>query len=98
MWTRYAIVRQEGASDCGAAALATVALHSRRPVRLSRLRDLAGTDPEGASLSELSQAAERSGFSARAARGSYEALGRVPLPAIAHLLNERGAGHFVVVH
>src|SRR5919109_4001976 len=85
MWRRYACVRQVDQSDCGAAALATVALHYRRPVALQRLRDLAGTDRRGTNLRGLLYAAEALGFAAKGVKGAYDALPRVPLPIIAHL-------------
>src|SRR5215470_15651435 len=98
MWRRYACVRQTDQSDCGAAALATVALHYRLPIGLQQLRDLAGTDRVGTNLLGLVQAAEKLGFSARGVKGPYEALPTVPLPAIAHLRTEEGLGHFVVLY
>jgi ATP-binding cassette subfamily B protein len=98
MWRRYACVRQHDQSDCGAAALATIALHHRKPVGLLQLRDLAGTDRVGANLLGLVAAAERLGFSARAVKGPFAALAEVPLPAVAHVKNEEGLGHFVVLH
>ena len=98
MLHRYVIVHQEDGSDCGAAALATIALHYRRPIRLFELRDLVGTDRGGTSLLAMMQGAEMLGFSAKGARGSYESLSRVPLPAVAHLRDDKGAGHFVVIH
>ena len=98
MLQRYACVRQHDQSDCGAAALATIALHHRRPVGLEQMRDLAGTDRVGTNLLGLVQAAEKLGFSARAVKGPYEALPQVPLPAIAHVRTEEGLGHFVVLH
>jgi HlyB family type I secretion system ABC transporter len=97
MLSQYACVRQTGPSDCGAAALATIALHYRRPIGLQQLRDLAGTDRIGTNLKGLLQAAEVLGFSAKGVKGSYEALSRVPLPAIAHLRNRDGQGHFIVL-
>jgi ATP-binding cassette subfamily B protein len=98
MWRRYAWVRQTDGSDCGAAALATVAQHYRRPVVLQQLRDLTGTDRAGTNLLGLARAAERLGFSARGVKGSYEALPLAPLPAVAHLRTDEGLGHFVVLH
>ncbi len=98
MWKRYAVVRQEDGSDCGAAALATVALHHRRPVRLRELRELVGTDRSGTNLLAMRQAAETLGFSARGVRGSYESLGHLTLPAVVHVRGETGSGHFVVIH
>jgi ATP-binding cassette subfamily B protein len=98
MFRKYACVRQRDLTDCGAAALATVALHYRRPLGLEQVRDLAGTDRVGTNLLGLLKAAERLGFSAKGVKGPYEALSRVPLPAIAHVRTEEGLGHFVVLH
>src|SRR5262245_32637240 len=98
MLRRYACVRQIDQSDCGAAALATIALHYRRPIGLQQLRDLAGTDRIGTNLLGLLHAAERLGFSAKGVKGSYDALPQVPLPAIAHVKTDEGLGHFVVLY
>ncbi|MBI2920610.1 MAG: peptidase domain-containing ABC transporter [Planctomycetes bacterium] len=94
----YACVRQHDQSDCGAAALATVALHHRLPIGLQKMRSLAGTDRVGTNLLGLLKAAERLGFSARGVRGPYDELPKVPLPAIAHIVTPEGFGHFVVLH
>lgn len=98
MFRRYSCVRQVDGSDCGAASLATIALHYKRPVHLQKLRDLAGTDRIGTNLLGLIQAAEQLGFSAKAVKGPYDALPSVPLPAVVHVINEDRAGHFVVLH
>jgi ATP-binding cassette subfamily B protein len=98
MLHRHVCVRQDDQSDCGAAALATVALHHGRPIAVQRLRELTGTDRIGTNLLGLVQAAERLGFSAKAVKGPYEALPTVPLPAIAHVRTDEGLGHFVVLH
>src|SRR5262245_27784316 len=98
VWRRYACVRQSDQSDRGAAALATIALHYRRPIGVQQLRDLAGTDRVGTNLLGLLQAAEQLSFSAKGVKGPYEALPGVPLPAIAHVRTEEGLGHFVVLH
>jgi ATP-binding cassette subfamily B protein len=98
MFRKYACVRQHDQSDCGAAALATVALHYRRPLGLEQMRDLSGTDRIGTNLLGLLKAAEKLGFSARGAKGSYEVLPTLPLPAIAHVKTSEGLGHFVVLH
>ncbi len=98
MWRRYACVRQSDQSDCGAAALATVALHHRRSIGLQPLRDLASIDRIGANLLGLLRAAETLGFSARGVKGTYDALLQAPLPAIAHVKTEDGLGHFMVLY
>jgi ATP-binding cassette subfamily B protein len=98
MFGRYACVRQHDRSDCGAAALATLAVHHRRPIGLEALRGLAGTDRIGTNLRGLHQAAEALGFAAKAVKGPFEALAQLPLPAIAHVTTEEGLGHFLVLH
>jgi HlyB family type I secretion system ABC transporter len=98
MFRRYTCVRQGGESDCGAAALATIALHYRRPIALEHLRDLTGTDRIGANLLGLLQAAESLGFSAKGVKGSYDSIPHIPLPAIAHVKTKEGLGHFVVLY
>jgi ATP-binding cassette subfamily B protein len=99
MWRRYPLVRQNDGNDCGAAALATLALYHRKPSSLERLRDLSGTDRSGANLLGLVRAAEKLGFSAKAVRcGSYDSLAALPLPAIAHVCDGDGNGHFVVLY
>lgn len=95
---RYVLVRQHDQSDCGAAALATVALHYGRPAGLEQMRDLTFTDRQGANLLGMLRAAERLGFAARAVHAPYEALLETPMPAIAHVRNKQGDGHFVVIH
>src|ERR1043166_2837341 len=97
MW-RYAVVRQNDQSDCGAAALATLALHHKVRYGLEALRELTSTDRDGANLLGLLRAAEKMGFSARAVRAAVEVLPGLPLPAIAHVHDAEGSGHFVVVH
>ena len=98
MLRRYPWVRQNDETDCGAAALATLARYYRRPLSVEQMRDLAGTDRIGTNLLGLLQAAEQLGFAARAVKGSIETLPQVPLPAIAHVLTAEGRGHFVVVY
>jgi ATP-binding cassette subfamily B protein len=98
VFRRFALVRQNDQSDCGAAALASVARHHRIPVSLEQMRELAGTDRVGTNLLGVVRAAEMLGFSARAVKGPYEALPSIPLPAIVHVRTEEGLGHFVVLY
>lgn len=98
MFQRFHCVRQTDGSDCGAAALATIARHHGRPFGLETMRELAGTDRVGTNLMGLVQAAERMGFAAKAVKGEFAALSVAPLPAIAHVKSAEGFGHFVVLH
>ncbi|HMP07789.1 MAG TPA: cysteine peptidase family C39 domain-containing protein, partial [Lacipirellulaceae bacterium] len=81
LFTRYNCVRQTDGSDCGAAALATIARQHGRQFGLETMRELAGTDRVGTNLLGLVTAAERIGFVAKAVKGEYEALPGAPLPA-----------------
>jgi len=98
MWRRYVLVQQNDLTDCGAAALATLALHYRIAIGLEQMRELTGTGRLGTNLLGLQRAAEALGFSAKAIKAPYEALPRLPLPAIAHVRDRDGAGHFVVIY
>jgi ATP-binding cassette subfamily B protein len=98
VFRRYPYVRQHDQSDCGAAALAMVAQHHRRALSLEQARMLAGTDRVGTTLLGLVQAGEKLGFTARAVKGPYEGLPSVPLPAIVHIKNKEGLGHFIVLY
>lgn len=98
MWRRIELVKQNDRSDCGAAALATVARYFGQNVGLEKLRDLSDTDASGASLLGLLRAAQTLDFTAKAVRcPGVEGLGLVPLPAIAHVTDADGNGHFVVL-
>jgi HlyB family type I secretion system ABC transporter len=95
---RFVCVRQADQSDCGPAALATVALHHGVRISREKLRDVVGTDRIGTNLAGMVKGAERLGLRARAVKGDWAGLATVPLPAIAHVKNAEGMGHFVVVH
>ncbi len=98
MFRKFHCIKQNDGSDCGAAALATIALHHGVKFGLENLRDLAGTDKVGTNLLGLINASERMGFNAKAVSGPYEALVNVPFPAVAHTKTPDGFGHFVVLH
>lgn len=98
MFRKFHCVRQNDGSDCGAAALATVARHYGMHSGLEMLRDWAGTDKVGTTMRGLASAAEQLGFLVKPVRGPYEALSQVPLPSIVHMTTSEGHGHFVVLH
>jgi ATP-binding cassette subfamily B protein len=95
---RYVCVRQADQSDCGPAALATIALHHGVRISREKLRDVTGTDRIGTNMAGLLRGAERLGLSARAVKGDWKGLCDVPLPAIVHVRTPEGLGHYVVLH
>jgi ATP-binding cassette, subfamily C, bacteriocin exporter len=97
--TKPACVKQLDQTDCGPAVLATIAKHYGLSLSKTRIRDVAGTDLRGTSLLGLQIAAERIGFHATGVRADWDNLvSAVDLPAVAHIVNDMGLGHFVVVH
>ena len=95
---RRAVVRQYDQADCGPAALLAALRFHGGNSSLARVRELAGTDAIGTSLAGMARAAERLGFEVLAASGSLAELAGETLPCIAHVVNDRGQGHFVVVY
>ena len=98
MRLRPTIVRQRSDNECGAACLATVALHHGLKVSLREMRKQLRMDHAGTSLRELADAATSLGFEVRGVRASLNDLEGLPLPAIASVRLPSGDGHFVVIH
>ena len=92
------LVKQHDITDCGAACLASVAAYYKLNIPLSRIRQYAHTDTKGTNVLGLLQAAERFNFLAKGAKGTYESLFKIPLPAIAHLLVKDMWYHYVVIY
>ncbi len=78
-------VRQRDSSDCGAACLVSIAGWYRLRLPIARVRQLTHTDRRGTTALGLVEAATRLGFQAKGVRATREALGALPLPAIAHV-------------
>jgi len=98
MFKRYTCIRQRDETDCGPAVLATIARYYKLPLSVARIRNVAGTDLGGTNLYGLSVAAESVGFRATGVQAQWHNLQKdIPFPAVAHLLSEKGFGHFVVI-
>ena len=84
--------------DCGAACLASVAAFYKLYIPVSKIRQYAYTDKKGTNVLGLVEAAEKMGFTAKGVRGSYDALLKIPKPAIAHLkIDDKNLLHYVVI-
>ncbi len=94
---RVPLVRQYTETDCGPACLLAVLRHHGGETSLAAIRHLAGTDTAGSSLFQLARAAERLGFDAVGASGTYDDLAREPMPVVAHVVTSDGLQHFVAV-
>lgn len=67
-------------------------------ISISRIREVAGTDLQGTNIKGLLEAGERLGFEMKGVKATNpEALNTVPLPTIAHVVDE-GLLHYVVIY
>ena len=91
-------IKQRDITDCGAACLASVAGHYRLKMPVARIRQIAGTDKRGTNALGMVVAAEQLGFDAKGVKGGIDALPKIPLPAIAHIILKDGLQHYVVIY
>ncbi|HMR83660.1 MAG TPA: peptidase domain-containing ABC transporter [Niabella sp.] len=91
-------IKQRDITDCGAACLASIAAFHKLKLPVSRIRQYAGTDKRGTNVLGLIEAAEKLGFQAKGAKGSFESLFKIPLPSIAHMVLKNGLHHYVVIY
>ena len=91
---RYPFYAQQSASDCGAACLVMIGRYWGKKFSVSRLRDIANVDRNGASLKGVATAAESLGFTTRPVKASLDRLAQQNLPAIAHWSGK----HYIVVY
>ncbi|MFT3737294.1 MAG: peptidase domain-containing ABC transporter [Breznakibacter sp.] len=91
-------IKQRDITDCGAACLASIAVHYKLKLPVARIRQMAGTDKKGTNVLGLIKASEAIGFSAKGVKGGIDALPKIPLPAIAHVVVKGVLHHFVVIY
>lgn len=94
-------VKQRDITDCGAACLASVASYYKLEMPVARIRQIAGTDTKGTNVLGMVNAAGQLGFSAKGVKGNKDSLGKIPYPAIAHVIVEYDKiqlHHYVVLY
>ena len=91
-------IKQHDITDCGAACIASICAHYKLKLPIARIRQKAGTDQKGTNLLGMIAAVEQLGFSAKGVKAQLEALPKVPLPAIAHVIVNKQLHHFVVLY
>lgn len=80
------LIKQHDITDCGAACLASVAAFYKLQLPIARIRQYASTDKKGTNVLGMVEAAQQLGFQAKGVRGTFESLGKIPKPAIAHVI------------
>jgi ABC-type bacteriocin/lantibiotic exporter with double-glycine peptidase domain len=91
-------VKQRDITDCGAACIASIASYHKLDMPVAKIRQVAGTDKKGTNVYGLLQAAEKLGFTAKGVKGAADALPKIPLPAIAHVVVKEVLQHYVVIY
>lgn len=97
-------IRQHDEKDCGAACLSMIADYYKFKVPLAKFRELVKVDNEGTSIFGVIDGASKIGMKADALQGSISEFvdgvrnNELNLPAIAHIVTERGFFHYVVVY
>lgn len=87
------VVLQQNAVECGAACLAMVLRYYGRKTSIGECSGVSGAGRDGVNARLLAEAARLQGLEAKVLAAPLEAVGQVPLPAIAHW----NFNHFVVV-
>ncbi|MDH5032273.1 peptidase domain-containing ABC transporter [Chryseobacterium cucumeris] len=92
------LIKQHDIKDCGAACLASVAIHYGLKMPIAKIRQICHTDTRGTNVLGLIQGLEKMGFNAKGVKGGVDALPELPLPAIAHIIVNGRMHHYVVIY
>ncbi|WP_079242711.1 peptidase domain-containing ABC transporter [Chryseobacterium indologenes] len=92
------LIKQHDIKDCGAACLASVAIHYGLKMPIAKIRQICHTDTRGTNVLGLIQGLEQMGFNAKGVKGGVDALPELLLPAIAHVIVNGQMHHYVVIY
>ena len=91
-------IKQHDIKDCGATCLASIGNHYGVGIPIARIRQFAHTDNRGTNVLGIIQGAEKMGFTAKGVKGGIDAIGKIPLPAIAHVIVQEQLHHYIVIY
>jgi ATP-binding cassette subfamily B protein len=91
-------IKQHDIKDCGAACLVSIGNHYKVNLPIAKVRQFANTDKRGTNVLGLIEGAEKMGFSAKGVKGGLDAIDKIPLPAIAHVVIKQQLHHYVVIY
>ncbi|NBC56974.1 MAG: ATP-binding cassette domain-containing protein [Bacteroidetes bacterium] len=91
-------IKQHDIRDCGAACLASIGNYHKVNLPIARIRQLANTDQKGTNVLGMIEAAEDMGFEAKGVKADFDALDKIPLPAVAHIVVKKKLHHYVVIY
>jgi ATP-binding cassette subfamily B protein len=91
-------IKQHDIKDCGAACLVSIGNHYKVNLPIARVRQFANTDKRGTNVLGVIEGAEKMGFTAKGVKGGLDAIDKIPLPAIAHVVVKQQLHHYVVIY
>lgn len=91
-------VKQQDITDCGAACLASIAIHYKIKLPIAYIRQLAGVGKRRTTVKRLVETAQKMGFEANGIHSHFESLFNIPIPAIAHIIVGEILQHYVVIY
>jgi len=92
------IIKQSNIKDCGICCLESIIKYYGGYIPLEKLREETKTNKDGTSAYNLVNVAKNLGFNAIGKRIVELDMETLTLPAIAHIITERGLSHFVVIY
>lgn len=90
-------IRQYDETDCAPTCLAMVSRYYGKKIPVYKIRELAKTDKQGTNLYGLIEAGKRIGLHLDGYEIDFQNLEDFNYPLIAHIINENGYDHFVVI-
>lgn len=91
-------IKQHDIKDCGAACLASIGNYYGVGIPIAKIRQIASTDNRGTNVLGMIQGAEKMGFTAKGVKGGMDAIDKIPLPAIAHVVIKEQLHHYIVIY
>ncbi|MFP4547365.1 MAG: peptidase domain-containing ABC transporter [Fidelibacterota bacterium] len=95
---KYPVINQYDQTDCGAACLLSILKYYKGNDNIVHIRELCNVDTNGARMFDIVNAAQKLGFDAFGAQGSYDDLIKEEMPCIAHVFIEEKLYHFIIVY
>lgn len=92
------LIKQHDIKDCGAACLSSVGANYGLKLPIAKIRQLCHTDTRGTNVLGMIQGLNNMGFNAKGVKGGVDALDKIPLPAIAHIVVQQQLHHYVVIY
>lgn len=95
---RIKFIEQPDQKDCGPTCLAMISRYFGKKVSITKIREFANTDLYGTNVLGMAQAGKKIGLNIEGYKVSnFSEFKKQPTPFIAHIINEKGLEHFVVI-